>query len=186
MSSGGGGSPCPRPLLSLASSRASEFSGRAGRETPSRQQPTAVMQADCASSSSGRPWVDSEGEGGYSATEAGRLRPTFSQEGGAWWGVGVGRSCLFLRHSKRSPLCPGAGTAASPPHSRLCQEPAQAAAPQTRRQGAGKTDSRTGGCWLPPSQASWGIALPSQPGQVPGSKPRSPGMVGGSERRRAS
>lgn len=188
LSSGGGDSPSPRPLLSPASSRPSEFSGRAGRETPSRQHPTAVTQADCASSSSG-PAL------GWTARNKPRRRRLFSH--GGWAAAShllPGGRCLVgcwrwaklsvpEAFRKVSPVS-GGRDSRKPTHSRLCQTQPRRQPPQTRRQGAGKMESRTGGCWLPPSQASWSKALPSRPGQA--QSPRTPGMVDGSERCGAS
>lgn len=178
------GAPPPRLPYSCQppAVQVSFLEGQEG-EHPAGSIPLLSRKQTALPAARGLPWGRQRGisrGGGYSATEAGRLRPTFSQAGSAWWGVGAGRSCLFLRHSKRSPLCPVGRDSRKPTPQPAVSDPAQAAAPQPRRQGAGKT-----------AELETARSLQARP---PGAKPciagwaglRDPGMVGGSERCGAS
>ena len=163
LSSGGGGSPSPRPLLSPASSRPSEFSGRAGRETPSRQHPTAVTQADCASSSSG-PAL------GWTARNKPRRRRLFSH--GGWAAAShllPGGRCLVgcwrwaklsvpEAFRKVSPVS-GGRDSRKPTHSRLCQT-------QPRRQPPPRQGDKELGRWRAELEAAG-----SRQARPPGAKP---------------
>ena len=149
--------PPPRPLLSPASSHPSEFSGRAGRETPSRQHPTAVTQADCASSSSG-PAL------GWTARNKPRRRRLFSHGGwaaashllpGGWCLVGCWRWAKLSvpeAFRKVSPVSRGRDSRKPTPQPAL-SDPAQAAAPLDK-------ETRS---WEDGGQ-NWRLLAPAKPG----------------------
>lgn len=90
LSSGGGDSPLtPRPVPYSRQPPAIQVSFLEGQEGkhPAGSIPLLSRRQTALPAARGQPWGGqrgiSRGEGGYSATEAGRLRPTFSQAGGA-------------------------------------------------------------------------------------------------------